>query len=197
MPHASELWTKDNRALRAIMESGHALSGDDLAGWEYRGVALGLPAFVERWTWKTFVKAFWRDEGAEHVRGWNVRVVQDGQAPTPLQGSGPLTLAFKQKQGKPFSFGEYRVTPLPSRLPFAVAAGVLLDYGLETGLLDSMHLVRDPLVAINPGDPTQLLGWTYLQLGPLQLPTPSWFTLERMRPVSHVHAKGPQRLTHT
>ena len=37
---------------------GHPLQAQDLAGFEYRGVSLGLPAFVERLSWKTFVKAF-------------------------------------------------------------------------------------------------------------------------------------------
>ena len=182
MPKASELWQHDNAQLRKIMSECHAIGADDLAGWEYRGVALGLPKFVEKLTWKTFIKAFWRDPGAPHVRGWNVRLEQTG-----LDGA----IAFKQKHGQPFSFGPYRVTDLPQKLPFAIQSGVLLDYGLETGFFDGMHLVRDPLVALNPGDPTQLLGWTYLQLGPWQVSTPSYFTLERLRPVTHVHAARP------
>ena len=178
MLKASDLWNHDNAQLRTALSRGQAIGPDELAGWEYRGVALGLPEFVEKLTWKTFIKAFWRDPGAEFVRGWNVRLVQTG-----LDGA----IEFKQKHGQPFSFGPYRVTALPHKLPFAIADGLLLDYGLETGFFDGMHLVRDPLVALNPGDPTQLLGWTYLQLGPWQLPTPSYFTLERLRPVTHVH----------
>ncbi len=181
MQKASDLWQCTNKQLRTILSEGHAILPDALAGWEYRGVALGLPEFVERLTWKTFIKAFWRDPDAAHVRGWNVRLVQTGL-------DGPI--AFKQKNGQPFSFGPYRVTALPQKTPFALRDGVLLDYGLETGFFDGMHLVRDPLVALNPDDPTQLLGWTYLQLGPWQVPTPSYFTLERLRPVTHVHPKS-------
>ena len=178
MLKAADLWACNNAKLRDTLSHGYVVSPDELAGWEYRGVALGLPGFVEKLTWKTFVKAFWRDPGAEHVRGWNVRLVQTG-----LDGE----IAFKQKNDAPFSFGPYRATALPHKLPFPIQAGALLDYGLETPFWDGMHLVRDPLVALNADDPTQLLGYTYLQLGPWQIPTPSYFTLERLRPVTHVH----------
>lgn len=178
MRKASDLWQYNNKQLRQVISEGHAVTADELAGWEYRGVALGLPRFVEMLTWKTFVKAFWRDPGADYVHGWNGRLVQTG-----LDGE----IVFKQKAGKPFTFGPYLVTTLPPKLPFVLQAGVLLDYSFGGGFLAGTHQVRDPLVALNPGDPTQLLGCSYVQLGRWQVPTPSYFTLERVRPVSYVH----------
>ena len=52
--------------------------------------------------------------------------------------------------------------------------------------------MRDPLVAVNEGDPSLLLGWSYLQLPWLRIPTPSYFTLQRLQPLTHV-AQPPGR----
>jgi hypothetical protein len=67
-------------------------------------------------------------------------------------------------------FGHFRVVPH--------APGVLLDYGAVDGG-GALKVVRDPLVAVNPGSSALLLGWTYLQIGRFSVGTPSYFTLER------------------
>ena len=52
--------------------------------------------------------------------------------------------------------------------------------------MDPVRRLRDPLVALNPGDPSLLLGWTYLDLGlGLRLGTPSFFSLELDGPLTH------------
>ena len=43
-----------------------------------RGTSLGLPALVEKLTWKTFQKTFYRDPRTGRLLGWNVRLEQDG-----------------------------------------------------------------------------------------------------------------------
>ena len=69
-------------------------------------------------------------------------------------------------------FGHYGLVATP--------AGLVLDYGAGGNpWFDPTRLVRDPLVALAPGDPSRLLGCTLLAVGPLRVPTPSWFLLER------------------
>ena len=60
------------------MLAGHPVDPAQLEGWVYRGTSLGLPSLVERLTWKTFQKAFWRDPATGRLLGWNVRLEQDG-----------------------------------------------------------------------------------------------------------------------
>jgi len=50
------------------------------------------------------------------------------------------------------------------------------------------YVVRDPIVALNEGSVELLLGWSYVDLGLLRVPTPSFFLLEREGPLAHVVA---------
>lgn len=158
-------------ALARRMAEGHRLPADQLPlGW-YRGTSLGLWAWVERLTWKTFAKTVVRDP--EGLRGFNVRLEQDGLG-APPRPRGP----------RPVVFGHYGVVDAPG--------GLLIDYGLGGGpRLDPGRLVRDPLVALRPGDPTLLLGRSLLDLGLGWAPTPSFFLLEYVGPLPEaVEAAG-------
>jgi hypothetical protein len=64
--------------------------------------------------------------------------------------------------------------------------GLLLDYSDRHGGLDPRRFVREPIVAVNEGDPSLLLGWTYLAIGPFVPGTPLYFLLERDGPLSHI-----------
>lgn len=161
-----------------VLRDGYPIDPGELDDTEYRGVALGLPGFVERITWKTFQKTFHRDPATGHLRGWNVRIEQRGID----ADSVPLV-----KRGAPFTFGHYRVVPLdPARSPRGLRTGLLIDYGRGgNARLDPLAMARDPLVAVNPGSADLLLGWTWLEIGPMQLGTPSFFSLQRERPLTH------------
>ncbi len=74
MPTAHELRTASHRALRDAIVHGHPVDPRALEGWAYRGTSLGLPRVVERLTWKTFQKTFYRDPFSGALRGWNVRL---------------------------------------------------------------------------------------------------------------------------
>lgn len=171
-----ELLTASPRALRARLEVGHPVAPADLAGWCYRGVSLGLWGWVERLTWKTFAKAFVAEpDGA--VRGWNVRLHQDGLAAPPRP---------REARGVPVTFGHFAVRP--------EGVGVVLDYGVPANpAWDPARRVRDPVVALEPGDPTRLLGWSLVAVGPWRVPTPSWFLLERAGPVPFIPAAARPR----
>lgn len=162
-----------------LLRAGYAIDPARLDDHEYRGISLGLPAFVERMTWKTFQKTFHRDPETGNLRGWNVRVEQRGldAESTPQKG----------KDGERVTFGHYRVVPIdPDRTPRGVKTGLLLDYGQgQNPLFDLTSAARDPLVAVNEGSVDLLLGWSYLEIGPLHLGTPSFFALEREGPLTH------------
>ena len=176
-----------NRDLAGLLASGHALQPIDLAGVSYRGIALGLPWWVERLSWKTFAKEFVHDPALGCVRGWNVRVEQTGV-------DGPVVP--KVQNGAPFTFGHYRVVPGCGHSPLPTGPGVLLDYGLGGNpALQLFNRARDPLVALAPGDPSRLLGWTYMEFLGRPWRTPSWFVLERVGVVAHVPAVPRPRQT--
>ena len=166
------------KELRATMVSGHPIDPNTLAGFEYRGISLGLPAFIEKLSWKIFRKTFHRASDGELV-GWNVRMKQvEGE--DLLAPSVPL-----EKKGIPRAFGHYRVTPAKGRkLPGPYEQGLLIDYGVRGG--GSFKLMRDPLIAINKDDPTVLMGLSYLELGWFRFHTPSFFLLVREGPIGYL-----------
>ena len=154
--------------LARLLAEGPPIDPASLADADYQGTSLGLPAFVEKLTWKTFRKVFRRGrDGA--VIGHNVRIDQRSGEPQ------------RDGRGSPITFGPYEVAPLPvGGTPFRCRAGVLLDYGAAHPRLHPLGLVRAPLVALDPGSADLLLGATFLALGPLHVRTPSYFLLERI-----------------
>jgi hypothetical protein len=163
------------RALASTLREGHPIDPRALDDSEYRGISLGLPAWMERLSWKTFQKTFHRDPATGALRGWNVRVEQRGlDAPS----------VAKVRKGAPWTFGHYVVRPLdPASSPRGLQRGLVIDYSPEGGLMGRM---RDPLVALHEGSVQQLLGWSYMDLGFWRMPTPSYFLLEREAPLSRV-----------
>ncbi len=163
--NASDLWAMSRRDLEGVMESGYDIDPDAIADVEFRGVSLGLPAMVERLTWKTFKKVFCRDEDGG-LRGWNIRIEQTGALP-PFEP--------RIKRGAPETFGHYAVD--------VTSRGLTLDYGRFAKALDPLRFLRDPVVAVRAGDATLLLGTTLLALPFGRVATPSFFTLELDRPL--------------
>lgn len=165
--NARDLWTASRKDLAAAIAKGRAIAPDVLAGHDYRGVSLGLPAFVERLTWKTFRKSFRRAEDGG-VEGFNVRLEQRGTdaAPEPKRA----------RDGSPVTFGPFSVVPA-KKTPFGCAEALVLDYGARHPAWHPMARVRDVLVALDD-EGALLLGALYLDCG-VRLETPSFFTLER------------------
>lgn len=175
---ASDLWSLPVADLRRAMADLHPLRPDEVAGFAYRGVALGLPRFVERLTWKTFMKAFVAD--GDEVRGFNVRLHQDGLDDPHVRP--------REKRGALEHFGHFLVRGTPDEL--------LLDYGVFATALDPMRALRDPVRALHAGDPTTLLGMSWLDVLGRRVNTPSWFTLERVGPAPDVPAPRRRRRAH-
>ena len=159
--------------LAARFHAGYPVAPDALAGAEYHGTSLGLPRWVERLTWKTFMKAFVADERGG-VRGWNVRVDQRAPWSPQIRGGAPVT------------FGHFA-----ARLD---GDTTVLDYGAGgNGWADPTATLRDPLVALEPGSADRLLGVSLVDIAGVRLPTPAFFLLERGGPVRHVARAAHRR----
>jgi len=178
MTTAHDLLALSRAELRALLQAGHPVEQSELADRRYRGISLGLPQWVERLTWKKFMKAFGRDPESGRVVGWNVRVEQDAL-------DAPCT-PRRRADGSLRSFGHFALLPRAGHEAAGQEPpGLLLHYGLGGNrLLDPLRCLRDPLVALRPGDPSLLLGWSYLQAG-LAIPTPSFFCLQLEGPLDH------------
>lgn len=172
MSLARSLRTATRRELRAHIVSGSPVEPAAIEGYTYRGTSLGLPRFVERLTWKTFQKTFYRDEHTGRLLGWNVRLHQDGlDAP-----SRPIV-----KDGRPVCVWHYEVIePRGVPMPRGFDRGLIIDYSrAENPRFDTVNYVKDPLVALAPGNYDALLGVSYALIGGVCLETPTYFTLER------------------
>lgn len=172
------LLTATRQELFATIQGGHPIDPAALADRQFRGVSLGMPALVDRLLWKTFLKTFHRDPETGALRGWNVRLHQDGldAPPRPIE-----------KAGAPFTFGHYAVRPLrPDEAPGGLRHGLMLDYGAGgNGWWDPAGALRDPLVAVHAGQTSLLLGWTYALVAGVRVSTPSYFALTPAGPLSH------------
>lgn len=166
-----QLLVMKRRELADLLGRGHPIDPHALDDTAYRGISLGLPRWAERLSWKTFQKTFHRDASTGQLRGWNVRVEQRGLDAASVP---------KLRRGAPFTFGHYEVVELPESAPRGLRRGLLIDYSPERGLVSR---VRDPIVALHEGSVELLLGWSYVDLGWLRIPTPSYFVLEREGPL--------------
>ncbi len=182
---ARDFWSLDRRALADRLNSGHHIDPHALDEKVYRGTSLGLPAIADRLLWKTFQKAFHRD--GEVLRGWNVRLEQDGVEAK----SRPM----RRRTGEARTFGHFLVRDVPGEaIPGGRCAGLLLDYGRGgQSALDPVSHLCDPIVAVEPGRTDLLLGWTFVKIGRLQVGTPSFFTLELDGPLEGPIPLPPRR----
>lgn len=185
-PNVAALRTMRPTELRAVLAAGHPIDPAALDDTMYRGVSLGIPRWVERLAWTTFVKTFHRDPETNNLRGWNVRLRQTGL-------DGPVEPLRDARSGEPRTFGHFQVVDCEGhRVPQGADGGLLIHYGLGGNRAwDGIRLLRDPIVALEAGTADRLLGWSYLDLG-FRLPTPSYFLLERLGPLDHVaHSRRP------
>ena len=181
---AREFLDLDSASLYAALASGHPVDPDALKNSEYKGISLNMPGFVDRFFWKTFKKVFCNDLKRGVIRGWNVRLEQEGV-------DAPCT--HRTKKGEIETFGHYVVRPASEyRCPAALPEGaVMLDYGLGgNASMDLVRPTRDPLVAVDEGSSKLLLGWSYMDLGLFRMRTPSFFLLVFDGPLMH-HVEPP------
>ncbi len=171
----TDLLPLGRRDLRDLLRRGRPVDPRALEGWAFQGTTLGVPGWVERLSWKTFQKVFWRDERTGRLLGWNVRLEQDGVGAP----SRPRT-----KAGRPDCRWFFEV--LPSR-GLGGLDTAMVDYARGPNpALDPLRWVKDPLVALSAGDDDLLLGVSWVVLGSSCVETPTFFSLRREHPVGHV-----------
>lgn len=170
-----ELWSLDRRGLAATLSSGFPIEIERLRGASYRGVSLGLPALVERATWKTFRKQMFPGSPGSPLLGHNVRLVQSDRL-EPIRKGDPRAPVM-QRGGRDWTFGPFRAVELP-RDRYPCRGGVLLDYGAEHPVYHPLSRLRDPVVALVEGSTELLFGASYLDVFGRVIATPSFFTLE-------------------
>jgi len=182
MSHSvQQLLEMNNRQRREVLLDGHPIDPSALDDSEYRGVSMGLPAFMDKLLWKTFMKTFHRDPESGVLRGWNVRLVQTGL-------DGPIEPMRKGEER--LTFGHYVVGPAEGvSMPVDCPQALYLDYrNAGNALFDPGGYAAAPLVALNEGSADLLLGLELVHAGPLKFALPSYWTLERIGPLSHVVA---------
>jgi len=162
--------------LARLLREGHPIDPAAIADFVYRGTSLGIPSWVEQLAWKVFAKTFHREPATGVLRGWNVRIRQQGL-------DGPLDPLLRR--GRPLTFGHFRVAACDEYVMPVAVRGLMLDYGRGgNARLDPTARLRDPVVALTPGSVDVLLGWSYLDLGVARIGTPSYFLLERHAPLA-------------
>lgn len=174
-----DLVNAPNDELPKLLRAGHPIDPNALDNRLYRGVSLGLPRWAEALSWKTFAKTFYRGHDGG-LYGWNVRLEQTG-----IEGR----LVPKTKGQHPHCFGFYGVTKTDGyHPPRGTERGLLIQYRFgPNARISPLNWVRDPLVAVNPDDPSLLLGWSYVHLfGGIW--TPSYFALKHEGAVEYVPA---------
>lgn len=175
-----DLMAMDSTALHDVMRRGHPLDPDQLAGRQFLGVDLSLPSWARKLLWHTFRKTFVRDEPGGEVRGWNVRMQQ--------RGVGGPRAPMTDRHGRPLTFGHYRVRSAEGkRFPKGWTGAHYLDYGgAGNPFLDLARLGYTPLVAVNAGSQSLLLGWEVFKVGPAFLPMPLYWALRDEGPLEDI-----------
>ncbi len=176
-----ELLRLDRHKLHAILARAHPVDPARLDGLQYQGVDLSLPPFMNKLLWKTFRKTFIHDPAAGVTRGWNVRMEQVGI-------EGPQQ-PKRNKVGGVWTFAHYELrSATGKRFPWGWTGPFYLDYG-DVGNVFGDSLAYTPLVAVNEGDMTLLLGWEVFKLGPLFVPLPDYWALRLEGPIDHIAEK--------
>ncbi|MCA9572100.1 MAG: hypothetical protein H6737_01400 [Alphaproteobacteria bacterium] len=164
-----DLLQLDRPALGELLKAGHPVDPEALRNREFNGVSLGLPRLVERLTWKKFKKVF--VDGPDGVlTGYNEAVQQN-----PLDAPW---IARTRRSGEPVRYGYFHLRGCEGEVvPNDWDRGLLIDYGPPAAPWEPMRFVKDPLVSLTPGSVDLLLGVSYLALGPLRVPMPTYFAL--------------------
>jgi hypothetical protein len=170
-PRVLELEALSPAGLEEVFLRAATPALSSLAGWEWRG--LNTPPWFRLFGIKKFIKGFYKDE-AGLVWGYNCPVEQN-------KTRGPWVA--KPDDANPKRFGFYTVTDVDATArDNRYLHALLLDYGQgKNPRLDPSAGLRDYLVQPDAANADILLGKAYYALGPLRVPTASFFILERHR----------------
>lgn len=169
-----DLLAMKNADLWEIVARGAPVPADAVADSTYTGIDLSMPGWFHALMWKSFRKTFHRDPATGVIRGWNVKVEQTGWATPPAPK--------RDRRGVPLTFGHYELRDAAGlRFPRGWSGGTYLDYRFAGNLAFDWPARAGycPLVCVNPGDPTLLLGWEVFNVSGLQVPLDDYWVLVR------------------
>lgn len=163
----------EEQTLVRLMREGTPPAFDDLAGYEFDGINIGvLPGLIRV---RKFRKGFY--EGPERSGGPRP-FIQGFNIPVEQNGVGQPHLALPDPQS-PKRFGFYRVYRVrPGSMDALYPNALMLDYGMGANGVDPSRFLRDYMVQVYPDDPTLLLGHALIALGPTRRAV-SFFVLKR------------------
>jgi hypothetical protein len=172
-PRVLELERMSLDQLERVFLDGSTPDLDKIAGWEFRG--LNSPTWARMLGIKKFIKGFYKKGDDDGVYGYNCPAVQNKL--------GEPWIARPDDEN-PKRFGFYKVEPVdPGARDNEYLHSVLLDYGKGGNpRTDPSKGLRDYLVQVDADNEDIYLGKAYFAIGPLRLPTFSFFILERHRP---------------
>lgn len=157
-----------------LMLAGKAPALSELVGWEFAG--LNAAKAAHWFGFGKFKKGFYEGpprvaSGPEpYIQGYNVVVHQDG-VDKPHRA--------RPSEDHPKRHGFFRVhAVVPGARDSRHPKALLLDYGLGKNGISPSALLRDYLVQVYDDDPTLLLGYADLALGPVRIPA-GFFVLKR------------------
>jgi hypothetical protein len=178
----------DLESLERLFAEGHPVELARLAGFEFYGMNLGVPAFFAR-SFRKFRKVFCRHAESGRYGGWNLRTRQNGDsepwldAPPAERGAETAVawLTGRRTSSAAHGFFALRSAGLGER---ARPGALVIDYGsVAHPLMDVTALLRDVAVCVSEGDHDLLVGRAYLQLGPALVRAPGIFALSRAEPI--------------
>lgn len=178
-----DLLTMSARDLRTIMDRGHPIDPEAMAGRQFLGTDLSLPALGQKLLWQTFRKALVRDDEHGDVRGWNVRMEQRG-----IHGA---QVPMRRKDGEPKTFAHYRVRSAAGiHWPRGWRGTHYFDYSIAGNPL-AESLGCTPVVAVNEGRSDLVLGWEIFRVGGRFLAPPLYWAIRDDGPVDFVAPPRP------
>jgi len=122
-------------------------------GWPIRHQS-GLPSVIERFTWKTFQKTFYRDPASA------VCSVERASGGKTHRRTEPSEAARRPPRDRVALRG---IPPDGVPMPLSFDRGLVIDYS-RTESAGTIRLIKDPLVALTAGSADELLGVSYWSL---------------------------------
>jgi choline dehydrogenase-like flavoprotein len=166
-----ELAALSGKELDQLMETSEAAKLEEVAGYEYRG--WNVNAMTKISGTRKFKTGFFGDPDRGYLRGYNVRIVQDGRE---------WKWQVKKMKNKSVRFAYFNVLPpFTHRKPkYEHEKSLIIDYAKSGAyfFLNPVKYTVDYVVCPNPKNRNLLLGKSNFEAGPLRF-FMGYFILER------------------
>lgn len=177
-----DLLNMDKKGLREILFRGTPIDINQMSSSAYVGIDLSLPGWMNKLLWKKFRKAMYRDTVSDVIRGWNVRLVQNGI-------DGP-SIPMRKSNGEEWAFGHFVLRSADGiRFPKGWEGGHYLDFRIPyagNSTFDPARFGFCPIVAVNEGSVELFLGVEIFKVGPFFIDIHDFWLLHREGPLETV-----------